>query len=382
MTQLNPNDALVDYSGILKTVGDLQDEFSLLNLLDYCAIVEGLVLHDRLVMVGATDHSKSQESRIAVKITEKLAPWLSANVLVYDPDPAPIQDVRRLTNDLVTIGNRTRGGRTLDVKLEDAFFESGRLIASEKSRRRPALPLLRQVPYYEKQAQVLEDHAVCNLVGKYKTLKEAIEDIRDRSRLPMQPYIAVPIPPLALLALKRCRRPSDLTTVVLEIRDDFASLRSSLNSLREFLLDSSVSPTKKLSLIESWERSWKSLDEYQRSATLLQLAQSSNQMLDANELFDGLEVDDIKWTKVLEKVLQQGEKSLCSWRIRMLHRTAKRYLATSDSEVNKAIEVIFQRQVCQADVFAVKSFCDSLREPRKAEQSGEREPPVTRNLKS
>jgi hypothetical protein len=34
MTQLNPNDALVDYAGILKTVGDLQDEFSLLNLLD------------------------------------------------------------------------------------------------------------------------------------------------------------------------------------------------------------------------------------------------------------------------------------------------------------------------------------------------------------
>ena len=367
MTQLNPNDALVDYAGILKTVGDLQDEFSLLNLLDYCAIVEGLVMHDRLVMVGATEHSKAKDSRIAVKIAEKLAPWLSANVLIYDPEPAPIQDVRRLTNELVTIGNRTRSGRTLDAKLEDAFFESGRLIASEKARRRPALPLLRQVPYYEKQAQVLEDHAVCNLVGKYKTLKEAIQDIRDRSRLPMQPYIAVPVPPLALLALQRCRRPSDLTTVALEIRDEFASLRNSLNSLREFLLDPTVSPRKKMSHIESWERSWKSLDEYQRNATLLQLAQSSNQMLDASELFDGLEVDDIKWSKVLEKVLQQGERNLYSWRIRMLHRTAKRYLATSDSEVNKVIEIIFQRQVCQADVVAVKSFCDSLREPLKGE---------------
>jgi hypothetical protein len=134
MTQLNPNDALVDYAGILKTVGDLQDEFSLLNLLDYCAIVEGLVLHDRLVMVGATEHSKSKDSRFAVKIAEKLAPWLSANVLIYDPDPAPIQDVRRLTNDLVTIGNRTRSGRTLDAKLEDAFFESGEKQGTDPAR--------------------------------------------------------------------------------------------------------------------------------------------------------------------------------------------------------------------------------------------------------
>ncbi len=86
MTELHANDAIVDYAGILKTVGDLQDRFSLMNLLDYCVIVEGLVLHNRLVMVGATPHAASAESRVWRTISEKLKPWLDEGVLVFDTD--------------------------------------------------------------------------------------------------------------------------------------------------------------------------------------------------------------------------------------------------------------------------------------------------------
>lgn len=367
MSELHANDAIVDYAGMLKTVGDLQDRFSLMNLLDYCVIVEGLVLHNRLVMVGASEHARSEESRLGGKIREKLRPWLDEGVLVFDTEPTPLQDVRAMTNDLVTIGNRTRGGQSRDIMLEDAWFETGRLVASEKARRRPALPLLRQAPYYERSAHVPQDHAVCDLIGKYRTLKDAIESIRDNTRLALQPYMAVPIPPLALSALQRCRHPDDILVVALELRQKYRKLRDALSELRELLLDPAVSPNKKHDHIESWQRTWRSLEDYTRSAALLQLANSSNEMLDANKMFDGLDVEDIKWSIIVKKLLEKAERGWHSWRVRMLHRTAKQYLKTSDQAINAIIETVFKHRVNQEDVQKVRGFCDALKNPEEIE---------------
>ncbi len=43
--------------------------------------------------------------------------------------------------------------------------------------------------YYERSVKVPQDHAVCNLIGKYRTLKDALESMRDNTRLQLQPYI-------------------------------------------------------------------------------------------------------------------------------------------------------------------------------------------------
>ena len=372
MPSLDPNDALIDYAGVLKTVGDLQDRFSLLNFLDYCAIVEGLVLHERLVMVGATPHAQSEESGISQKIVEKLKDWIDAGVLVFDESPSAIQDVPAQLEDLKRLGSamdrlhRTgaeRRGEKAALGLEDAWFESSRIIAAEKSRGRPALPLLRQAPYYEKSALVPEDHAVCDLVARYSSLKNALEALRDQSRVPAKPYLAVPVPPLALQTLQRCKSPDDLLQSALETRERYAKLRASLRQLRSMLLDPDLAPEKRLAHIESWERSWKTLEEYDRRANLLQLANSSNDILNANNALDDVGLDAVKWSKVVQKSLEKGEKSFYRWRVRMLHRTAKQYLATSDLAVNKSIRDVFDQPVGQTDVQQVKAFCDALREP-------------------
>jgi hypothetical protein len=363
MTELHANDAIVDYAGILKTVGDLQDRFSLMNLLDYCVIVEGLVLHNRLVMVGSTPHAASAESRVGRTISEKLKPWLDEGVLVFDTEPAPLQDIQRMTNDLVTIGNSTRDAQSQYRRLENAFFETGRLVAAEKARRRPALPLLRQAPYYERSANVPQDHAVCNLIGKYRTLKDALESMRDNTRLQLQPYIAVPVPPLALSALQKCKHPQDILTAALELRQQFRKLRDALGDLRELLLDPAVPPSKKTDHIASWQRTWQTLDDWTRGAALLQLANSSNEMLDANKMFDGLDVEDVKWSVLVKKLLEKAERGWHSWRIRMLHRTARNYINTSDHAMNSLVETVFQHRIVQADVQQVKAFCDALKNP-------------------
>ena len=44
--------ALVGWSGFGKTIGDVQGGFSLLEFLDYCTVLEGIILYDELVPVG------------------------------------------------------------------------------------------------------------------------------------------------------------------------------------------------------------------------------------------------------------------------------------------------------------------------------------------
>ena len=93
----------------------------------------------------------------------------------------------------------------------------------------------------------------------------------------------------------------------------------------------------------------------------MQLANSSNEMLDANKLFDGMEMNDIKWTAVVKKLLDEGEKGWYAWRVRMLHRTAQKYLQTSDQEINSSVESIFETKITQKNVADVRGFCDELK---------------------
>ena len=154
MSELHPNDALVDYAGILKTISDLQNDFTLLNFLDYCVLVEGIVLHNSLIMVGATQTAKTEEAPTVVRIRNELAPWNDSGALAFEEQSPAIQKIRKLTPELVTGSEKTVEGRALPLMLEQAWFETGRIVAAERVHKRPALPLLRQAPYYERDALV------------------------------------------------------------------------------------------------------------------------------------------------------------------------------------------------------------------------------------
>lgn len=89
-------DALVDYSGLSKTLGDLERGFSLLEFLDLCAVLEGIILHDRLLMVGAIFPSSTPSSQNE-RWSSLLKPLVDAGILVNapstasaDPGPRPV----------------------------------------------------------------------------------------------------------------------------------------------------------------------------------------------------------------------------------------------------------------------------------------------------
>ncbi len=160
------SDAIVDYSGIGKTVNDLRSRFQLLEFLDLCSFMEGVVLHDRVIIVGI---EKSPE-----KWKPALQPLLDAGVLIPEPSlSTPVSINQRLVSG-------KEGSGYLRQRLDDAYFETSRLISAEKIYHCSAIALLRQKPVYERAAYTSEDHSVCNLVAKYQKLSEALAKLREK----------------------------------------------------------------------------------------------------------------------------------------------------------------------------------------------------------
>lgn len=357
------SDALVDYSGLSKTVADIQRGFSLVEFLDACALVEGIVLHDRLLVVGGDllFPAKAEQSRLGA-LAEPLHPLVDAGVLHIAPKTGPARFMGpRPEHEEGEHGHNADAAfwrqheRVITRSTElDSWYESGRLLGAEEALRCSALALIRQRPHYEPAVRAKADHTVCDLFGRYKDMRTSLEALRRVSRLPYEPYFAVPIPPLPLLALKACSSPEDLIPRALAVRDDFSKLRASLRQLREDLADETTPPKKKLAAIRSWKRSWATLDHDQ--ASIIELGNSALDAADLNKATEELGLDSVSLSKVIQLALNATVQRLYRWRVRLLHRVAKSYLSTPDSDLNRQVERLFGTQVTHAQLQAVSAL--------------------------
>lgn len=318
---------LVDYSGIGKTIGDLMGRFSTLNFFDFCVIAEGIVLHDKIIVAG-------WQKAMMNKWEEHLQPLFNSGVLLNES---------KKSNPV----NLKEDKPTDYGVLLDAWYETGRLLGAEAQHRCSALPLLRQKPFYEKNARAREHHSICDLISKYKNLVEALFHIRKYTAFYQVDYIVAPIPPISLQMLQRSTRPDRLLEGALSLRDDYRSLRESLCKLRQDLADPETSPWEKARIINSWEKSWQTLMKYNTHNSLLQIANTSNQFIDIKGVFEGV---DVKPSKIIEKIIEHSEKKFHEWRIRPLHNTARNYLKTNDAAINTELRRLFKYEIGRKDI--------------------------------
>ncbi|MBF0378258.1 MAG: hypothetical protein HQK72_12360 [Desulfamplus sp.] len=342
------NEALVDYSGIAKTVNDLLSRFTILQFLDFCSLVEGIVLYDRLIMVGGVNSKVGvPNDNIEDRWNEGLKLFLDEKVIVKESQrSSPLNIGQKPDRNQI---NRD-SNYSLGYTLVDAWYETGRLLGAEKLYRKASLPLLRQKPFYEKSAHVIEDHSICDLFGKYKNLKEVLSTIRKSSILTTIQYISVPIPPLPLLVIQHSNSVHDLLRSTLEIRHEYSKLRLSLSALRQTLADLTIPPNEKLKAISSWTKAWSTLSKYENQASFFEMAAASNNMLDVTKSLDGIGLDSFKWSKIIEMMIGKFEKTFYEWKIRQLHKSAKHYISIPESMFASEIKRLFGYQVTKSDI--------------------------------
>ena len=342
--------ALVDYSGLGKTVNYLLTgfkEFSIVNFLDFCTILEAVVLYDKLIVVG---DPKKENDNFFGPLKE-----LSKNgILEHESQRSRIAKIPRpFSREQRSYYSHSYSRSKKDelINIEDAWFETGRIIGAEREYGCSALALLRQKPLYEKYAYVSEEHSVCDLIGHYKSLKEALLNIRESTSY--SKYFVVPVPPISLIILQNSKNSYELFNMALDLRDKYKKLRNSLKQLREDLADDSISPRKKLKLIKSWQKSWKTLEKYHQ-CSFFEIANTTNQLVNIDKALDGFDIDSLRLDKIIKLLLSYGENIYRSWRGRILHNTAENYLSTANAEVNKEIKKLFKYEITAKDIEYLK----------------------------
>jgi hypothetical protein len=339
--------ALVDWSGFGKTIGDVQGGFSLLEFLDYCTVLEGIILYDELIPVGEKLNDKWETE---INLLQAAGLLSKEEVKSKPADVGPRPDDRNRTPYSHPNTNIARSG------LVDSWYETGRLIGAEKATGISALPLLRQRSTYEKYALVKEEHTFCSLVAQHKDLSYALQELRKKSRLAMVPYYVVPIPPVPLMVLERSTRKEDFLQSALAIREEFASLRHALTDFRELLDSPDVSLAEKVRYRSSWEKVWGTLGKYKDSPYSFDLADASKDKISIERSLDGIGMDSIALTKIVEKAISETSELFRRKRIRMLHKAAKRYIESSDGHLNRQIARFYNCEVSERDFDYLKQY--------------------------
>jgi len=339
--------ALVDWSGFGKTIGDVQGGFSLLEFLDYCTVLEGIILYDELVPVGRKIENKWETE---IDLLQK------SGVLSGESVSAPPANVGPQPGNR----NRFRGsiGNAFIARsnIVDSWYETGRLVGGEKATGISALPLLRQRSIYEEYALVKEEHTFCNLITQHKELSHALQDLRRSTRIKLIPYYVVPIPPVPLMVMQRSSSKEEFLRTAIEIREEFTSLRRALTELRELLNNPDISLDEKLKYRASWEKTWGTLGKYKDSGFSFDLADAAKDKVSIERSLDGIGLDSISLTKVIEKAIAESCELLRRKRIRILHKAAKNYITSSDGDINRQIRRFYNREVCRGDLDQLKNF--------------------------
>jgi hypothetical protein len=188
--------ALVGWSGFGKTIGDVQGGFSLLEFLDYCTVLEGIVLYDLLVPIGGKIQNKWEAE---IDLLQKSG-VLSQEQIKSKPaniGPRPDNENTRRIQHYHINPSIARSS------LIDSWYETGRLLGAEQATGISSLPLLRQRSIYEKYSFAKEEHTFCSLIAQHKELSSALQELRRRARISLTPYYVVPIPPIPLLVMER-----------------------------------------------------------------------------------------------------------------------------------------------------------------------------------
>lgn len=331
--------ALVDWSGLGKTIGDVQGSFSLLEFLDFCTVIEGIILYDELIPVG---------KQIPNKWEEEITLLQQHGVL----------SGREIQSKAADLGDRPeiRGKRNLLHRdnasystLIDAWYETGRLIGAETATGISSLPLLRQRPLYEKHARVREEHTFFNLISQYKELSHALQALRNSLRVTLRPYHIIPIPPVALMVMRRSQQKHEFLTRSLEVREEFSTLRSGLTELREVLDSADMTVQEKVRYRVSWMKTWGTLGKYKDSRFSFDLADAAKEKISVERSLDGIGIDSLSLTKLIELALTKSIDLFYRRRIRILHTAAKKYLQDSDGQMNGNIARLYNHQFSERD---------------------------------
>ena len=255
------NSVCIDTSALSKTAFSLSKKFSLIEFLDFCAIIEQMVLRDALILTGSAN--APQKSMLA-----PIKKWMDSSAIIValeQPKPVFIRHA----------GNHEIFQRHADIADSektgpgDAAYETGRLLAAQQYFERPAMPLTRNFLTYDQIARPDINQMAFDIVSQYEKQAGHLHDIKHYANRNVPKYVQIDFPPIAIEIIRDATDFGDLVEITLQRRNYYSGLRVRVNELDQIQRDPSISAAKKLAEMRGWMESWNSNLEANKSSKLI-----------------------------------------------------------------------------------------------------------------
>lgn len=352
-TSLNSESTvLVDAAALTRSLSCVHRDFSILEFLDLCTAIEAIVLNDLITVLDPS--SELTDSNQEMKLLEKHGVLQSMDSGVKSADDGSVvNSLRKKMSGLMDIGLLPKSplGKTT---FGDAFREATVVSEAERRLQISALPLRRFSCFYEPKVLVREEHTACDLVTNYDILSRDLRKGRSLYQYPIADYIIAEIPPMPIIALGRSQTRERLLETVLELRDEYSSLRTSLSQLRATLGNAEVTPIEKQRHLRSWARSWRTLEKY-GPPTHIAVANTIQSAIDVDRSVDGKYLD-LNLNKLTSLAINSAREEWHKWRVRILHDAAKQYLNTSDGIIYRETQRLFGHELSANDLQQLKEW--------------------------
>lgn len=255
------NSVCIDSSALAKTVFALSQRFTLIEFMDFCAVIEQMVLRDNVILIGGINNAQAS-------MLTNVNPWLQSGAFLqpdHQINPFPVPRIgTNFYHSHCDVANTERTGA------EDSRFEVARLLAAQEFFQRPAMPLTRNYLSHDQIVRPDVNQMAFDFVSIYNRQANHVHELKLFVNKHVPQFVQINFPPIAIEILKEAKSFHDLVKLALEYRDKYFKLRKEMSYLEELLRDTEIAPNTKNKEFKKWLNSWnKNLKENRESSFLL-----------------------------------------------------------------------------------------------------------------
>ena len=340
-----PNTCILDISATAKTLYSFHSGLFPVQIADLCSIIEAIVLNDHNYLIG--DWRGLPEPYKAV-----LTPYLTKNILRMALTSQTSALINQPDKNSINLAKKAIEQGLTKSSIDDASYETNRLLNAEAELKAPAISLLRHLHHRAYFLKPKLEHHICDLYGCTREINNIIYETKktDFFKTPFSlPYRE--IPPIAFEVFKITKSYDKIVDSIEQVRDKFTPLRNHLYNEWEVMNNPETPITQSSRIQEKLEKDWSKLISASKCIKVSQiktntvLLENGPKMMGviAKNLF-GLPEFDVEDEQIKEFIGECLElaSSLIPNKFRIISTPVNSYLATPGTEIYIHLSRIFE----------------------------------------
>ena len=334
-----PNVGLADLSGVAKIFYHLRERFYPIEFADLCALIDEIVLRERIILVGKRDTTPRQ-------YLQAIEPLRLAGVFCPLVEPVMPRRLPPPPPELIAAASAASNRGLTRASVTDADLEVTRLLGAEEKFHIPATILLRNLHNFGVGRRPKFEHSIVDLVHRNHRLASDARQLHaeiQRNGLPKRGFTYVDAPPLALAVFRTAASFEQLIERILDMREQHAALRGDTTLLYEQLTHPGTSQADHQELVRDWERKWRKSWDTAITSRLYICNTSANLIAKGVGIVTALGAPS--WSSAISTaagIFSDLHEATSLQALRPLHSPVRDYLMTTRGQMAAAVSRVWE----------------------------------------